>query len=345
MSKSTDLLKAIQSGHFPIILSGPTGVGKTHALLSATKALGLVYRYVDISQSRINRPLQSSCITHTVLYRLQDLENVRYTGNLVVETELHGVREKLPGSTEIRMGRQEFKVKKKIRHAKYEERSENLDVFRFIGRVFYKKLGMSEIERGEGRVYYRANRTAIESRPSNRTAVESKSSDRTAIESKPSNRTVVNRPSDRTVMESKLSDRSAIESKPSNIQANTINYRRFIIDESSSISFEEDHIFTSSVEEISASPPDFMSKCISFPANKIEAFLYANFPYFVGLNDLPQVYECLSLTGLSEVFLESYIGAILVSKAPKQKRFFSFRVESPLESKPNIDRWQYKFSE
>lgn len=352
--KYIQILRAIREKRFPILITGPSGVGKSHAILSAVRTLHLPYVYVDVSQSQICRSLMGG-ITHIVLYRLQDLENIRHTGNLIVETAMHGIEEKLVGCTHIRMNRPEFKKVQKIQHCKYKERMEAVDVFRFIGRIFYKKLKMIDIENRDGWIHYYGSTVTVDHYI----------------------RTDQNKELDATDNAIKSSRKFVVCDESSDLEFPRIpTMQQFVTDDQIS-SFDEDKIFSSEninkespnmeiVNEIFSSEermehgannaikrlirlttstlcPDEAEDIQSFETRKIETLLYANFPHFLHSDDLLLVYDSLSLTGVSEIFLESWIGALLKSRMKDKKVFFSFKAESP--GKAVATSWQYKFND
>lgn len=343
-SKYIELLKAIEKRAFPIIVMGPNRAGKTHAIINALNYLGLKYKYVELSESKVNKPLGKECIIHVVLYKFQDLNNIKYDKNLIIETTLHGIDGKFNNCTTIKFNQKIFKEKAKLEHKKYKEKYEyQLDIFRFIGRIFYKKLKVQDLESDEHTIYYHCSKVSKDHETANLANI---------VDTKEN-----------------FKNEKADEALP----------RKFILEESestvfdepnTSISFEEDYIFDSSDDNtrivdnddsISVSvtklkkliSTDFKYlDCaeeynISFDINIIERFIYENFPYFIKLEDIPAVYDSLSLIGLHKKFFLNLIGSILKSKANEKSKFFSFKLKPQLNAaEPTVrGMWQYQFGQ
>ncbi|ELA41518.1 uncharacterized protein VICG_01382, partial [Vittaforma corneae ATCC 50505] len=327
------------------IVIGPNGTGKTHAIISALSYLGLKYKYVELSESKINKPLNKECIIHTVLYSFQSLDNIKYDKNLIIETTLHGIDGRFNSCTVVKFNQKVFKEKPILRHKKYKEKYEyQLDIFRFVGRIFYRKLKVKDLENDEQTIYYnclKANKDNAISHIAN-TVVDPKEN----CENKELYETV---------------SRKFILEESESVMSNGMSI---------SISFEEDDIFDSSDDNkaiVYSNDPISMSviklkklistdfkqleynqECnLSFDINIIERFIYENFPYFIKLKDVSTVYDCLSLTGLHKRFFLSLIESILKSEPNEKNKFFSFKLKTRLNTADTTSikgMWQYQFN-
>lgn len=85
-TKFSQLITAIQHQAFPIVVFGPSGTGKTFTVLKALEKLQIKHRYVELAGQSINKPIDNSIMTIVHLYNYKDLENIKFSKNLIIET-------------------------------------------------------------------------------------------------------------------------------------------------------------------------------------------------------------------------------------------------------------------
>lgn len=302
-SKLTELINSIKNNSFPIILIGPSASGKTFLIEKALEILQLKYKYVE-STSRISNPLDNRII-HTVLNNTKDIENTRYNRRMIIETSLN-VEKMFPEGTVIKTHKN--------------EKDSGVDLYRFLGRIFYKKMKIGEIEVEGDRIIY----------------------------------SIINYNSKKRVFNKKQEKNKKIggyNSKNDNDEREDTDRhfnRRFLIKEESSseISFDEDLIFSDEspidnqqsidlhvkrlkkfVDETEI-PQYSQENSISYDLPKIEGYIYQNFLDFVDLEDASVILESLSLLDShrrdSQTYFPVLIKSILNSKEQK-KEFRSFK--------------------
>lgn len=302
-SKLTELINSIKNNSFPIILIGPSASGKTFLIEKALEILQLKYKYVE-STSRISNPLDNRII-HTVLNNTKDIENTRYNRRMIIETSLN-IEKMFPEGTVIKTHKN--------------EKDSGVDLYRFLGRIFYKKMKIGEIEVEGDRIIY--------------SIINYNSKKRVFNKKQEKNKKIGGYNSKNDIDEREDTDRHF--------------NRRFLIKEESSseISFDEDLIFSDEspidnqqsidlhvkrlkkfVDETEI-PQYSQENSISYDLPKIEGYIYQNFLDFVDLEDASVILESLSLLDShrrdSQTYFPVLIKSILNSKEQK-KEFRSFK--------------------
>lgn len=321
MKKSLlNLITAIKNDSFPIILIGPSPSGKTTLIERALEILQLKHKYVE-STSRINKPLDGR-IVHTVLSNMKDIENVKYNRKMIIETSL-SVERHFKEGTIIKTHRNDSET--------------DVDFYRFLGRIFYNKLKIEEIEIEGDRLIYSIfsnnnrntsnNNRSTSSRTdsSNNYRTDNKTSDKT--DNKTDNRTDKRR---RFLVEDE-------ESSCLNNDTLTGTYINNNNNENSISSFNEDSIFSEElcledenqmrndeqhlrndeqhslvisnhikklknfVDEIEI-PHKKEKHSISYDISKLEGYIYANFLDFANLEEASRILDSMSLLDSTKTY-------------------------------------------
>lgn len=166
-AKYRELEGAIASGEFPIIVYGPSGSGKTHAIEEILKRRCKKGLYVDISSVETRKPLCKNTILLAHLYRVSDLDNVVYRDNIIIESNIHYLN-KLEGYKLIKFNKMTGRKMQSIGEANggmhfngnlfslsWNIRQEDytLELYRFLGRIFYRKTSIGSIESDGDNLY------------------------------------------------------------------------------------------------------------------------------------------------------------------------------------------------
>lgn len=153
-SKYKELEKTIRNKDFPIIVYGPSGTGKTYAIKDILSKLNRKFREVDISVDTVKRPIDHEMVLLTHLYAIDDLKRLIYKGNIIIETNIHYAH-KLEGFKVIKFGRSTARTMKNrspkegpYACASNIEQNDlrSVDLYRFLGKIFYRKLSIRKIE-------------------------------------------------------------------------------------------------------------------------------------------------------------------------------------------------------
>lgn len=345
-AKFKELKEAIVNRNFPIIVYGPSGSGKSFTILKVLESLDIKHKYVELEGKPINKPIQSNLVTLVYLYKQSDIEKIKFRNNLIIETSISWAN-KITGFKAIKFNRITLLQASKYKIKNYQgnlftchhngQSNEEIDFFKFLGRIFYKKISVSEISIENNLILY----------------------------SQPIKKQI------ETHCQSFIEE----DSTSSELQQG----RRFILDDSESeiltlkqidhdncsISFDEDLIFESSdILEIQK-PNDFLINLaisnlknlitsddfnfktpnVSFNLNTFESFIYNSFVHFVSLKDLPETYDCLSLTDFDKKSFLCFIQRVLESKEQDKRKFFSFLPSqiNPRQTRNMKNRmWRYQ---
>lgn len=163
-AKYKELVEAIRNRDFPVVVHGPSGSGKTHSILRALKELGLRPRYVDLSRTTVNRSLDPRTVVLVQLYNCRDLERIRYCKSVIIESNLGGLS-KLCGYRLIKFNRvtermarrhgiQDFDGNLFSLGTSIPQRRHEIDIFRLLGKIFYKKICVADLSVVDGFVHY-----------------------------------------------------------------------------------------------------------------------------------------------------------------------------------------------
>lgn len=357
-TKYNELVKAIKNNEFPIVVFGPTATGKTYAITNALKMLKIKYKYVELSETTINKPLRKEYVIHTVLNKIQDLDNIKYDKNVIIETSIHGVNERLENSKLIKFSNKKVCDKKLFKYKKMDEN--NVDIFRFLGRIFYKKLNIKDLENDNKMIYYNNSNNDIK----NDSNLDIKKEN---IKSDTSNNNRSNNSTNNfknIKIDSKVDIKKVISG-----EKNTFSNRIFLLEESESseglknikddsssfytlsddIESENNNNISMSVERLkkilNTKEEERTEYNISFDINRIETFMYENLIHFVNFSDLPIVYDNLSLNGINKKFFLCFVQSILKRGTETKKGFYGFKVSEKVEKSDKTERngWQYNF--
>lgn len=264
--KDSQLQAAILRGIFPIILSGPSGSGKTTTLIRVLHRLNRHSKFVDISLG-IRRSLNSNLILHTYIYSHADLLNIHHTHNLIIETTIQ-----MPSSPQT---------------INFSPPSKSLHFYRFIGRIFYRKLSISDLNIIENSILVDVQTTSIQQPSKERSTMQKQHLVSTKHNGKHSH-------------------------SSSRKQRSTL-----LIDTSETSSLDEiDQIFQfdDSEDSLHTHYQDF-KLCTAFDTSKVIRYLYENMLHFLDLNSLSASYECLS-AGIDL----SFIHAVLTTTSSKSSQ-------------------------
>lgn len=164
--KSNELEYAISNRHFPLIVHGPSGTGKTRIIKELLCKHGMKCVEVDLSNTVVRRPLSRDIIVLATLYETADLKNIQYGANLIIESNLHYLN-KMDGFRTIRLnrtGKQSAILNSNKSITKNStgrclgsvEQQELVDLYQFIGKIFYRKLSIKQLEMSGRMLYYTA---------------------------------------------------------------------------------------------------------------------------------------------------------------------------------------------
>ncbi|KAM0680187.1 hypothetical protein GINT2_001571 [Glugoides intestinalis] len=351
------LVDCIKKREFPILVVGPPGSGKTHAIRKALEEVGVAYWYTELSEVKINKPISKDYVIHTVLYRYGDLDNLYYQKGVIIETCMGGVEKRLK---ECQLIKFTGGLKEK-----------QIDLFRFIGRIFYKKLKIGDIEVKDQKMYYREKKELQPSKVKEMQPSKVKEMQPSKVKEMQPSKVKEMQPSKvkemqpskvkeqskevyksrgRYIIESEDMEEQSIEmleketerESSDSMTITSFSSNEEIMTEHSKAIKELKRVF----EEKKDERPEGAEYYYSFEMGPVEGYLYENFLHFVQLEDLATVYECLSLIDMDKSFISCFIGSIVQSKIPEKYKFRSFNFYKKEEKDKQIDRkaWQYKLN-
>lgn len=342
-TKFDQLLEAIKSKRFPILLSGPSGTGKSHSIKLILDQLKLKYKFVDISTDTINRSLIRGIILITQLNDPKNLANIKYFDNLIIETSLMNLKavelerfhhisfNKITQKRAQKLGIKDFNGNLFSLGLKIKQEDASLNFYNFIGKIFYNKLNIQHLQCKDGYVTYGIG-----------------IGDR-SLDSKKLEHYGMRNMSGRSLDSKKLEDGNQKEEmhkldiSPSNDSSDIITARRNKKDIPFSDSFDDfgsneenlrlssgseidKFIFAGGFNESREIPLEPFEICVSFNKTKVESYLYENFLNFIELEDLTEVYEMLCELDVKDnsLPLDSFICA-LATKCRGKGKFVSFK--------------------
>lgn len=348
VKKYQQLVDYLKRKEFPILIHGHSGTGKTFTLLKALKACNLNYRVVELDGRILRKPIDKSLITLVYLYDQKDLEIIKFKENLIIETTIPWAN-KFEGFKALKFTRLISK------NSEYSNRlldeflhnTENVevDLFKFLGRIFYKKLSVTDI--------YLENKTIVYKIPNHKFENLSLLQDLRYSDS------VSEKENEKLLRRKFLLDESENDSYLTKTESVSKN------EEENSISIDEESLFNSLESQISECKDgysiDLAVSCLkkifkkdenlekvkyskSYALNIFEKFIFENFVYFINNTfDLQAVYDCLSMANLNVGCFLCLIQSLLQVESKKIKSFSSFKY-SKKENCANKNRnWRYNY--
>lgn len=309
-AKYRELERAVANGEFPIIVYGPSGVGKTHAIQSVLRRHGMQFLYVDISSVRTRRPLRRNTVILSHLYAVTDLDNLAYRDSVIIESNIHYLN-KLDGYKLIKFSRMTERGVQDVRRStarphnnfsgnlfslSWDIRQEDytLELYRFLGRIFHRKISVDEIGVDTNDLYVDV---ALSGSPVHATEKQIQTP------SYPEN--AKNRSSEEKGRPSRRS--LLVDSSEDSLRAGSAEEIDNILD---------------GLESESQHEPERPAHRVSFSKRKILGYLYENMINFGDLDDLRHFYECISLTDRNDTNILTLIQCILERGKSRGKSTF-----------------------
>lgn len=155
-SKYQELENAIVLGRFPILLHGPSGSGKTHTVLSILQKHRIPVIRTDLAHGQLRRTLNRKAVLLVTLDHLSDLQYHSSTVQRVIfEVALDYVDmpeftivhfNRVPARRMALAGYPDFNGNLFSIFFGIKQESEHVNLFRFLGRIFYRKISISNID-------------------------------------------------------------------------------------------------------------------------------------------------------------------------------------------------------
>lgn len=335
--KYQELVEAIKRRNFPILVHGPSGSGKTFTITKALLSCDMKYRHVELDGKIIRKPIDKNMVTLIYLYNQKDLENIKFKTNLIIETCIPWAN-KFQDFLPIKFTRQSQKQLSDVGifHSKNDlfaiqragQDTMEIDLFRFLGRIFYKKLSISQIFIENRNILYYCLVNTLKRIP---LKCEYELSSEQQSEVCLSRRFIL------SDSESSLSNEKINFPLQSNLNCTASFEDDFIFQSSDShYSLEQANDFSIDMaisrlkKIVKADESGVSGSSKSFNLKIFENFVYENFLSFVAVNDLPEVYNCLSLAEFHSNGFICFIQSLLEFSCKQTKSVSTFKY-------PNID--------
>ncbi|KAI5170452.1 hypothetical protein PAEPH01_1441 [Pancytospora epiphaga] len=336
MKKAKELETAIINGKFPIMIYGPSGSGKTETVKYVLTRLKLKFLYVDLAETVIRKPFIRHAVVFTHIYHVSDLNKVLYKERTIIESNLAYLN-KIEGYTLLKFNTSNkidsFDRLKSIdsyvslsKLMKEQQLLHRLELYRFIGRIFYGKLRTGAVVIDDEFIYVElcskddktvVKRVDFECEP----AIELCSSVQNTR-----NQIILNK--------GDLIKRHRINFVDSSEETVDYPLESLVQSVSDECSFNSDFLFQMSDSNelivLNETIPRILidnielrmnkeEHIVRFNRNKIRGYLYENMLAFSTIDSLPLLYDYFSLTDLSSDFTIALLGAVSRNgKAPKQ---------------------------
>lgn len=353
-NKYNELSKAIKDKDYPIIVSGPTGSGKSTAILRILGHYNIEHKYAELSWQSISKPLNKNLVILTHLYNVKDLANIKYNKSLIIESNLANLN-KIEGYKIIRFNRITGKMAEKhgikefngnlfsLRFG-FRQHNPQIDFYRFLGRIFYKKLKVADLVVDEF-VHYRLDLGCSKcklpeiSLPSKKILKLRKnfceSSSNESEEFCQSDDKNKNCAGSEITLEGSLEFSSEIEQIDLFMKSSESNCA------------DENICNLKNLVKYDESPSNLV---LSFEKIKVEKYLAENFLHFVDFDNLIVIYEILSLMDVKApsngMFLITFVQCLLEKGALKSanKAFLSFcppKKQNEIAKQKREDSWRF----
>lgn len=326
-AKYLELESAVVSRSFPIIVYGPSSSGKTHTINAVLAKLGLRPVFVDLSTTKTKKPLDKKAVVLVYLYSIASLERIVYRESVIIESNIQYLN-KLEGYKLIKFNsvtprRMEgmgypgfngnlFSVFFNIMQPDY-----SLGLYRFIGRIFYKKITARNIELDGCYLYAEVDSGRDEQaglmrhgdrRWTQRSTIENSSD--LKIECLPEKRgtkklLISESSSSEDGMKARGCRRISIVDSSSGEENNSLEE----IDGTKIFSSSED-ADSESRHEVDADDLETSVPTVSFEAKKILGYLHENVVDFCDVESLSLFYDCISLCDINELHLLTLIQCV-----------------------------------
>ncbi|KAI5152171.1 hypothetical protein ENBRE01_2623 [Enteropsectra breve] len=249
-AKQTELERAINERRFPVVVYGPSGSGKSHLIRKTLEKMQIVPHYAECASKPLRKPLgRKMPITH--LYSAADLHNIKYP-SIIIETLIPHLSKtsyelfrnasfihvRPPTATYIKNIAKKNKLT--LNTSAYQGNLFSLfmpipqdispvEFYRFLGKIFYKKLHIKEIAIDNDEIYF-------EQLPPKDISTTTTNIDNTRI----GNRTEKNSPTNVNINNRRTNTKlAAITKRGSNKENIRINKQRIISESSEEDSSEE----------------------------------------------------------------------------------------------------------
>jgi len=333
-NKYNELSKAVKDKNYPIIVSGPSGSGKSTAILRILEHYNIEHKYAELSWQSISKPLNKNLVILTHLYNVKDLANIKYNKSLIIESNLANLN-KLEGYKIIRFSRITDKMAEKhgikefngnlfsLRFG-FKQYNPQIDFYRFLGRIFYKKLKVTDLDI-DAFVHYRLDlgyskcKLPEISCPSKKTLKLRKNFCESSSDEP--EEFCQSEGKNKNCEESEVTPKSSLEF------SSEIEQIDHFMKSSESNCADENIYNLKKLVKYDESPSNLV---LSFEKIKVEKYLAENFLHFVDFDNLIVVYEALSLLDLKApsngMLLVTFVQCILEKGALKSanRAFLSF---------------------
>ncbi|ORD95903.1 hypothetical protein HERIO_2118 [Hepatospora eriocheir] len=133
-NKYRELKRCILNEKYPIILHGPSKTGKTTNIVQILNNNQVSFQFIDLQSIRfLNAPLKK-VINVVMLNDLYEFNKIKYDKNLIIESNIEHFEKREP-----------YNIIKVNRDKNDEDEILKINLFRFLGRIFYNKLNIIDI--------------------------------------------------------------------------------------------------------------------------------------------------------------------------------------------------------
>ncbi len=361
-NKYRELEIAIKNHEFPIIVYGPSNTGKTYAIQTILNNLKLKYKEVDLNHNYIKKPINNELIILTCLNDIDDLNKILYKKRVIIETNIHFCN-KIKGYKTIKFNKKKDDLRSCNRTI-ISEKVLYIDLYHFLGKIFYKKLHLSNVNINYDRIFLSENsRKVVQHKTVNCEKLdEIAKSDKSdlafeiynnEIDINKLDKSLFVKNKKRQIIESddeidinkldkslfvKNKKRQIIESDDE-IDINKLDKSLFVKNKKRQIieSDDESVLIEEMLENNKSIVKEYLNtennistkdNYISFSTNKIISYIYENGLYFLNTVDLEEFNNLLSLYLINKSHIFTII-QYLNEKAKNPKKMFSFKSVQP----------------